>query len=469
MNNSKQIVIIGGGITGLSAAYYLQKQLVEKQLPYKVKLVEASSHLGGKIRTLHRDGFTIEQGADSMLIRKQPAMKLVQELHLEDQIVRNATGKSYILKGNKFHRMPKDTYMGIPKNARSIRASTLISPKGKLRALADLWKGKRKEETDESLAAFFRRRFGNELLHNQIETLLSGIHSGNIEEMSLTASYPQFRQLEQEYGSLMKGLNRTIPKATENKEKGPAPGAFFSFQNGLGTLVDRLAEEIGEENMMLQTAVDHIEKKEHGYHVLLSDGNVYQADAVIMATPHFTVPKIFSQYDFFQPFVEVPATSTANIVLAFDKVKIKKEIDGTGFLVNKHSDYRITACTWTHKKWPLTTPEGKVLMRCYVGRPDNEEIVEMSDHALTDIVLKDLHTAMKLKGDPSFSVVTRWRNGRPQYTVGHLDRLAEIRKQAKMQLPGVFLTGCSYDGQGIPDCIEQGERTAQKALHFVLR
>ncbi|WP_077297237.1 protoporphyrinogen oxidase [Virgibacillus pantothenticus] len=469
MNNPKQFVVIGGGITGLSATYYLQKEIAEKQLPYKVKLVEASNRLGGKIRTLQRDGFTIEQGADSMLIRKKPALKLVNELGLEDQIVRNATGKSYILKGNKFHRMPQDTFMGIPKSARSVLSSTLISPKGKMRALADLWKGKRNEETDESLAAFFRRRFGNELLHNQIETLLSGIHSGNIEEMSLKASYPQFLQLEKEYGSLIKGLKQTIPQAKQERTKEPAPGAFFSFRNGLCTLVDRLRETIGEENITLETAVDHIEKKEHGYHLLLSDGGVYKADAVIMATPHFTVPKMFSQYDIFKPFLDVPATSTANIVLAFDKVKIKKDIDGTGFLVGKNSNYHITACTWTHKKWPLTTPDGKVLLRCYVGRPGEEAIVEESDDALTNLVLKDLHKAMKLKGDPMFSVVTRWRNGRPQYTVGHLERLAEIRKQAATQIPGVFLTGCSYDGQGIPDCIEQGERTAQEALHFVLR
>lgn len=467
-NTNKQIVIIGGGITGLSTAYYLQKEITRNQLPFNIKLVEASNRLGGKIRTLQRDGFTIEQGADSMLIRKKPAVKLVKELGLENEIVRNATGKSYILANHKFHRIPKDTFMGVPKNIRSVLRSTLISPTGKIRALADLVKVKGKGDRDESLGSFFERRFGKELLTNQIETLLSGIHSGDIYNMSLQASYPNFYQLEQKYGSLIKGLSKTMPNTTKQIEKQSAPGMFFSFKNGLETLVHELKKTIDPEMVTLGTAVDHIEKKEHFYHLLLSNGDVYRADAIIVTSPSFTLPKLFSQYDFFKPFKEIPATSTANIVLAFDQVKIKKDIDGTGFLVRKNSGYQISACTWTHKKWPLTTPEGKVLLRCYVGRPGEESVVDLSDEDLTEVVLKDLRKAMKLKGDPAFSVVTRWRQGRPQYTVGHLERLSKIRKQAAGQVPGVFLTGSSYEGQGIPDCIEQGEKTAQETLQFLL-
>lgn len=462
----KNIVVVGGGITGLTAAYYLQKEIKEKKLPYEVKLVEASNRLGGKIKTMKQDGFTIEQGPDSLLARKQPAVKLVEELDLQDQVIRNATGQSYILVKNKLHKMPKGTFMGIPKNVRPLLSSSLISGKGKRRALIDLILPRGKGTGDQSLGAFFRRRFGNELLVNQIDPLLSGIHSGDIDEMSLKATYPVFYELEQEYGSVMKGLKKTKPKPAKKKENN-STGAFFSFENGLETLIDSLAEKLDKGTVTVNNPVDHVEKKDHGYHLLLSNGDVEKADAVIMATPHFTVPGMFSQYDFFKTLQDMPATSTANVVLAFDQSAIKKDIDGTGFLVSRSSNYRITACTWTHKKWPTTTPDGKILLRCYVGRPNDQSIVDTSDAELTEIVLKDLKKTMKITSDPEFSVITRWKNARPQYTVGHLERITAVRNQTRKSLPGMFLTGSSYDGVGIPDCIDQGEKAVTEVLEFL--
>ncbi|WP_100011421.1 protoporphyrinogen oxidase [Lentibacillus sediminis] len=465
MAEQKNILIAGGGITGLSAAYYLQKEIKRHQLPYQVKLVEASDRVGGKIKTLHREGFTIEQGPDSLLARKKPAMKLTEELGLQDKIIRNATGQSYMLVKNKLHKMPKGTYMGVPKKVRPLLSSKLISPKGKVRALADLVLPRGKQEEDQSLGSFFRRRFGNQLVVNQIEPLLSGIHSGDINEMSLEATYPVFHELEQTYGSVMKGLRKTIPDPPA--KKGQSTGAFFSFKGGLGTLINRLEEALEPGTIMLDTAVDHVEKKEHGYHVLFSNGEVYRADAVVMATPHFTLPKIFSQYDFFKAFQRVPATSTANVVLAFDESAIKKDIDGTGFLVSRSSNYRITACTWTHKKWPNTAPEGKALLRSYVGRPGDEAVVDLPDEELTKLVLDDLQKTMKLTAQPEFSVVTRWKDARPQYTVGHMRRLEAVRGDMLEQLPGVFATGSSFDGVGIPDCIEQGEKAVSDVLGYL--
>ncbi|GAQ19629.1 protoporphyrinogen oxidase [Oceanobacillus picturae] len=466
MGRTKSIVIVGGGITGLSAAYYLQKTMKEQGLSLNIKLVEASDRLGGKIKTMKRDGFTIEQGPDSLLARKAPAAKLVEELGLHDQVIRNATGQSYILLKNKLHKMPKGTFMGVPKEIGPLLNSHLLSGKGKFRAVGERFIPKGKQEGDQSLGEFFRRRFGNELLVNQIESLLSGIHSGDINQMSLKATYPNFYELEQKYGSVMKGLKKSMPKPAKNNQT-KASGAFFSFKNGLETMVHVLHDKLDEGTVKLKTAVDHIEKKEHGYHILLSDGDVFQADAIIMATPHFTVPKMFSQYDFFKPFQEVPSVSTANVVLAFDQSAIKRDIDGTGFLVTRNSDFRITACTWTHKKWPSTAPNGKILLRCYVGKPGDEEIVDLSDEEITDIVLRDLKKTMKIKAKPEFRVITRWKDGRPQYTVGHLERLAEIRNKAQEHIPGVYLAGCSYDGAGIPDCIEQGEKAVADVLDFL--
>ena len=461
----QKIVIVGGGITGLSAAYYLQKQIKENNLPYEVKLIEAGNRLGGKIKTMKRDGFTIEQGPDSFLARKQPAVRLAESLGLSDQLVRNGTGQSYILVKNKLHKMPAGAFMGVPTQVRPFMFSRIFSLKGKIRAGFDLVLPKGKEVSDQSLGGFFRRRFGNELVENLIEPLLSGIYAGDIDDMSLMATFPNFYNLEREHRSLVKGLQKTMPQRKKSKEK--KPGMFFSFKDGLGTLVEKLVQELDEETVKLRTGVDHVEKKEHVYHLLLSNGEVEKADAIIMATPHYSLPKMFSQYDFFKVFEDVPATSVANVAMAFEQSAIKKDIDGTGFVVSRNSDYRITACTWTHKKWPTTTPEGKVLIRCYVGRPNDQAVVDLSDEEIKEIVLKDLTKTMKITAEPDFSVITRWKNAMPQYTVGHKERIAEVRDEANVQLPGVFLTGSSFEGIGVPDCIEQGEKAVTEVLEFL--
>lgn len=464
----KKVVIVGGGITGLAAAYYLNQEIKEKQLPIEIKLVEASDKLGGKIETVQRDGFTIERGPDSFLARKKSALKLIQQLGLEHNLIRNATGQAYILVDQKLHAIPQGFFMGIPLRKRSLLTSSLFSTKGKLRALMDLRLPKGKQVADQELGTFFRRRFGNELVDNLIEPLLSGIYSGDLDKMSLMATFPNFYELEQEHGSLIKGLRKEMPQPSRKERKKKREGAFFALQNGFGSLVEELEKQLPEDMVMLERAVDHIEKKETHYHVLLSDGSVEVADAVIMTTPHQTLPKIFSQYDFFESLKDMPATSVANVALAFNEEDVKNSVDGTGYVVSrKTGDYRITACTWTNKKWPGTAPDGKVLLRSYVGRPDDQDVVNLPDEEIVRIVLHDLNKTIKIDGDPLFSVVTRFKNVMPQYTVGHVDRIDNIRKNIADQLHGVFIAGSSYEGVGVPDCIDQGIDAVEDVLNYL--
>ncbi|WLV25517.1 protoporphyrinogen oxidase [Aciduricibacillus chroicocephali] len=462
---NRKIAIIGGGITGLSAAYSLKKKIEEKGLPIDIALFEGSNRLGGKIETMHHGDFVIERGADSFLARKRPAVDLVKSLGLEEELVRNGTGQSYVLSGGKLHKIPKGSYRGIPTRLGPYFNSSLFSAKGKLRGSMDLVLPKSKHEGDQSLGAFFRHRFGDEFVERLIEPLLAGIYSGNIDEMSLMATFPQFHELEQRHGSLVKGLQATMPEINTKKQKNPKAkeGAFLSLRNGLGTMITALEKELGA-IIFKDESIDHIEKKENRFNLLLGSGEVFKADRVVIATEHEAVPKMLSQYDFLKVLNEIPSTSTANVALAFDKTAIRKDIDGTGFVVARKSKTRITACTWTHKKWPTTTPEGKALVRCYVGKPDDQEVVNLSDEELTEIVLKDLNKTMKIKKDPEFAVITRWREARPQYTVGHVERMNKIQAGLEANLPGVFLAGSSYAGVGIPDCIEQGEKAASNAL-----
>ncbi|WP_226576797.1 protoporphyrinogen oxidase [Halobacillus litoralis] len=466
MGEQKRVVVIGGGITGLTSAYYLQKEAREKGLPINVQLIEASDRLGGKIQSMKKDGFTIERGPDSFLARKESAGRLAHEVGLGDELVPNGTGQSYILVDGKLHKMPSGSFMGIPTRVRPFLFSNLFTPAGKARAAMDLIKSKKTVDGDQSLGLFFRRRLGNQVVENLIEPLLSGIYAGDIDQLSLQSTFPNFYDLEQEHGSLIKGLRKTRPikKPKKGEQK---PSMFRTLEHGLSSLVEAVEARLDPGSVHKGTRVNHIEKQSGRYHLLLNDGTVKEADAVIMAAPHFAVQRMLSQYDFLAPYKETNATSVANVAMAFDASAIKKDIDGTGFVVSRNSDFRITACTWTHKKWPHSTPEGKVLLRCYVGKPSDQEVVHLSDEEIQKIVLDDLNKTMDITAKPDFAVVTRWYDAMPQYKVGHKERLTKITQQMEEELPGVYLAGNSYRGIGLPDCIDQGEAAVQKVLHHL--
>ncbi len=362
----KKITIIGGGISGLTAAYYLDRKIKEDGLDYQLHLLEASNSLGGKIDTERREGFTIERGPDSFLIRKKSAERLAQHVGIGDKLVKNGTGKSYILVGDELHHMPQGSFMGIPTQVGPFMRSSLFSFSGKLRAGMDFVKPKGEPAEDQSLGKFFRRRLGDEVVENLIEPLLSGIYAGDMDDLSLMATFPNFYQLEQEYGSLIKGLQKTMPVAK------PSPGKkrsmFYSIEGGLQTLVEALEDALGDV-VSKQKAVEVVTKKDNGYQLKLQNGTELYSDTVLIATPYHAMKQILKSYDFVSELDDMKATSVANVALAFDQSAIKEDIDGTGFVVSRNSNYRITACTWTHKKWPATAaPAGKALLRCYVGR-----------------------------------------------------------------------------------------------------
>lgn len=467
--NTKRVVIVGGGMTGLSAAYHLQKQVKSKQLPIEITLVEGSNRLGGHVQTIKRDGFTIEKGPDSLLARKPIAMELAKELGILDQTRRNSTGQSFMLIQNRLHQMPKGAFMGVPKEIRPLMHSQSFTTTGKIRALMDIILPKRKSSEDESLGQFMRRRFGNQVVDNQIDPLLSGIHSGDIDQMSLQAIYPVFEKMEKDYGSVMKGLSKTMAKPAKKKRDANTPqGQFISFTDGLQTFVNALEAHLETVEVIRRNKVKHMEKKEGGYHLLLDSGKVLEAELVLVAVPHTQVPAMLSKHEPLKALYNIPATSTANVVLAFDAKQIKRDLDGTGFLVTRNSNYRITACTWTHRKWEGTAPEGKALLRCYLGKPDDQEVVNESDEALVDIVLKDLSKVMKIKGKPLFYEITRFIKARPQYHVGHLDLVGGVRNYVHEHLPNLELIGSSYDGTGLPDCMEHGKKAAERAVKALM-
>lgn len=469
--NKRKVAIIGGGITGLTAAYYLQKEARNQGLSLEVTLIEAAPCLGGKIQTVIKDGFVIEKGPDSFLERKTSAARLAKEVGMDNQLVNNTAGKSYVLAREKLYPMPGGSIMGIPTEIGPFIATGLFSPAGKLRAAADFVLPRSKEQGDQALGSFFRRRMGDEVVENLIEPLLSGIYAGDIDKLSLMSTFPQFYQVERKYRSLIIGMKLGTPPRQKQKNtdtgKPTKKGMFLTLKTGLHSLIDAVEASLEEGTVHKGTKVNKVVKENDTYKLLLNNNECMTADAVVMAVPHQKAQSIFSDYPFMDVFKEMSSTSVANVAIAFDESAIEKDIEGTGFVVSRNSDYTITACTWTHKKWPHTTPKGKVLLRCYVGRPGDEAVVDLSDDEIVNIILEDLNKTMNITHTPDFSVVTRWKSAMPQYTIGHKQRIERVNQELETNLPGVFLLGASYNGLGLPDCIDQGEDAVEKVLHYL--
>ncbi|WP_062236624.1 protoporphyrinogen oxidase [Fictibacillus sp. FJAT-27399] len=469
MPERKHVVIIGGGITGLTAAFYLQKEAKERNLPITYTLIEASDRLGGKIKTIHRDGFVIERGPDSYLGRKQSLTKLIEHAGLEEKLVSNETGQAYVMSGGKLHPIPEGAVMGVPTKVGPFIKTKLFSKAGKARAAMDLVLPRREgADQDISVGHFFRRRLGDQVVENLIEPLLSGIYAGDIDRLSLQSTFPQFQDVERKSRSLILGMKQNIPKASERpgtygKKK---KGQFLTLSSGLESLLERLEELLEPESIWKNKKVSGIDREETGrYRIELEDGTNTHGDSVILASPYSVAKQLLPEQIRVDEFHSTPSTSVATIAMAFPASALKNDINGTGFVISRKEPTTITACTWTHRKWPHTTPEGKVLLRCYVGRANNQEIVFESDEAILKAVLNDLDKIMDITSEPDFYYVSRWIQSMPQYEVNHKQLWQKLQDNLSAHYPGVYAAGASYEGVGLPDCVA----SAEKAVTHIIK
>ncbi|GED50850.1 protoporphyrinogen oxidase [Brevibacillus borstelensis] len=460
------VTIVGGGMTGLTAAYYLQKWTREQGLPVRFTLLEASDRTGGKVQTWKHEGFTIELGADSFLERKTSATELIKDVGLGDRLVNNNAGQAYILHKNGLYTIPEGAVMGVPTKLMPFAMTPLISPLGKLRAAVDLILPGAQTGEDESVGNFFRRRLGDEVIENVIEPLISGVYGGDIDKLSLLSTFPQYAQMEQKHRSLIMAMRNSRPKQSKQSEGQPkSKGMFVSLTSGLQSLADRLEELLPADSVRKSTAVKRLEKRQDGYSVELAHGEVFDTDAVILAIPHHLAREVVKEHVDIPPISGAKPTIMATVALAYPEQGVRIDKEGTGFVVPRKEKFTITACTWTQRKWPHTTPKGKALVRCYVGKPGAEEIVDRSDEEIVDVVVRDLQKVMQIDDHPEFYKVTRWNRGLP-YLVGHKQWLKGATAKMKEHLPGVWLTGGSYGGVGVPDCIDQAKQTVQELLEY---
>ncbi len=463
-DSRKKIVIIGGGITGLSTAYFLQESLKKKDLAVDCVLIEAEGRLGGKIRSERVDEFIIEGGPDSFITQKKWGVELCRRLDLTDSLVQtNPIDKSiFVLSKGKLQAFPEGFNLMVPSRMIPFMLTPLISPLGKLRMGMDLLIPKRQSSSDESIAAFVRRRLGEEAVQKFAQPILAGIFAGDAEKLSMQATFPQFSALEQKYGSLIKGMRQARGKAQGPTPSKPALSLFVTLREGLSSLPLKIREKLDEVEIISGQAVTAVARVDHRYAVDVGPSRLF-ADAVVMTTHAHRAAEWIVGWDprLSDLLKAIPYVSTATVSLGFKKADVPHALKGFGFVVPRQEACTIMASTWSSTKFPGRAPKDHVLIRTFLGGAGRGDLVEREDKDLVARVREDLRKILGIVPEPVVAKVFRWMKANPQYAVGHLDHVGKIEKQTEAHA-GLYLAGAAYRGVGIPDCIEQGMRTAEK-------
>ncbi len=468
------IAIIGGGIAGLSTAYYLQKQIEVKNLPIHYSLLEAGLRLGGKMLTEQVDGYTIEAGPDSFITQKPGALNLVADLGLEEQLVvsQDQNKGVYVYQGGRLKSLPDGVMLIVPTKIMPFALSPLFSPLGKMRMGFDLVLPARQDDGDETLADFIRRRLGTEALDRLAEPLMSGIHNAEAEHQSIMATFPRFRAIEKKHGSLIRGMlagmrSRPAPAHNANGNSARPRSVFMSMQKGISELAEGVADRLTGD-VRVNTPVSSISRTNEGFQLGLPNGEIMTVDQVVLATPSFIAADLLadSHPQLAEGLRGIRYVDTGTVSLAYRSQDFPSQLKGFGYVIARSDDRRINAVTWSSNKWPGRAPEDRVLMRVFFGGSRNPNVFHLDDDDLLDLVKKELSITMGLEAEPLLSRIYRWPQASPQYDVGHLDRLADLESLCPV---GLYLTGSAYKGVGIPDCITQGEKTAQQLVDSLIQ
>jgi protoporphyrinogen/coproporphyrinogen III oxidase len=461
----KKIVIVGGGITGLSTAYYLNKQLKQAGTAARIILVEASDKLGGKIRTVHRDGYIMESGADSVVARKTNMAPLLEELGLQDEIVYNETGKSYIFADGELKLIPQDAIFGIPMSIESLATSTLVSAEGKVEALKDLYTSNERFTKQDSIGHFLEAFLGKELVQKQIAPVLSGVYSGDLYELTIASTLPYLLDYKNEYGSIIQGLAANRAKFQSGGDK-----KFYSFKGGLSTIIDRMEERLASEiEFRKGTKVTRIDKLSESagsrlYRITLGDSETIDANYVVLSTLSEAAQSLLRDGELDKSFDQLRNNSLISIYIAFDVSDDQLPKDGTGFITADNSELRCDACTWTSRKWAHTSVSSQLLMRLFYKSSGSvyASMVNQPEEELLQLACQDVLRATGIDAEPLHWTVTKWDNTMPNYHILHPQLVGALEEGMEQLYPGILLAGCSYYGVGIPDCVANGEQTAAR-------
>ena len=531
------VTIVGGGLTGLTAAYYLGHAKPD----WNITLYEQAPRFGGKIQTQRVDDFVVELGPDSYLGRKTEMTDLIYDLGLGDTLVSNETGQAFVYDKGSIHPIPGGSIMGIPTEMMPFVKATLISWPGKLRAGLDYFKKPYQldKNGDVSIGHFFKYHLGQEMMDKLIEPLLAGIYGGDIYKISLLSTFPHFIQVEQKYGNMVKGMmaakmghskagvtkaakgavaegdvpragkgtmtdrqfesheaksnqahstgdnahrtsnatNSSLQQQTTKSQvdmasrKGTAAqsGMFRQLTGGLESVITAIVEAVPS-NVTLHTSalVSDIRYTDGKYALDIVKHNADQvtanANQVIICTPPATYSQWFKDDAGFDFLRSMEQSSCAIAIMAFDKSTFDGELKGSGLLITRNTDTPLTACTILNQKWPQTTPDDKIVLRVFIGKPGNDVVEHLNDEELSELAVKEIQRIMNFSAQPEWVRINRLIHCMPQYNVGHRAGIKAVREHVAEHYPNLHLIGTPFDGIGIPDGVKQAKELVQSIV-----
>ena len=474
-----KIVIVGGGIAGLSAAHYSSKRIPDAE----ITLIESSNRWGGKIttdRVTFDDGqFIIEGGPDTFLATKPWAVALCKELGLGERLhgTNPHQKNTYVLNRNRLLPLPDGLAMMIPTNVEAILKTRLVSWFSKARMGLDFLLPAKAVDGDESLGAFVSRRLGREAYENLIEPLMSGIYAGDGDALSLASTFPYLRDLELKYGSLARGA-LTMRKQSSGKSVPGSRSAFLTPTTGLAEIVEALVSYLQNNyvDLRLNTCVASIHSlvpspltldpsplSPHPWSLTLDTGEILEADSIILATPAYVSGTLLASVapSLASDLQSIPYASTATVSMAYRQSDLPRPLDGYGYVIPRREGRKALACTWTSTKFPHRAPEGYALIRVFVGRAGQD--IPWNENELLTLAREELQLTLGITVGPLLSRVFMWDRAMPQYNLGHPEILKRIDAEL-VRYPGLALAGNGYRGIGIPDCIHSGELAVDQIM-----
>ena len=458
----KRIAIIGGGISGLSAAYTIEEKR-QSGMPVEYVLFESSPRLGGVLVTDRVDGCLVEAGPDSFLTEKPWASDLCREIGLGNQLIgsNDSERKTYIVARGRLVVMPDGLMFMVPTKIMPTVFSPLFSLRTKMRMAAEWFHPPHKASEDETVAEMVERHYGSEMVDLLADPLLSGVYGGEASQLSVRAVLPRFADMESKHGSLGRAMLAARRKmgAAPNV---PARPLFTSLKDGMQQMTDALVARLDANALKTSSPVQSVIPQHNGW-TIYAGCKTDQFDAVIIATPTHAASAVLQAADenLSRELGEINYSSSVTVTLGYDE-KVRRSLPpGFGFLVPRSEGHRMLAATFVHNKFPHRAPENRAIVRCFLGGARDEQILQASEEEILEIVRRELRQIISLNAEPLFARVYKWQSAMAQYSVGHLERLQRV-EALRQKLPSLALAGNGYSGIGVPDCVRSGAEAASK-------
>ncbi len=464
----RRVIVIGAGITGLAAAQHLGELAAAREMALEVTIVERGDRAGGPLKTIRRDGFIMEAGADSILAEKPWASDLARRIGLGGELIptRAEFRRTLVVRAGRLVEIPEGFSLLAPARLGPVLKSPLFSPLGKLRIVLEPFIPARRDERDESLAAFVTRRLGREVLDRVAQPLAGGIYTADPSRLSVHATMPRFVEMERKFGSLVRGLRAA--ERTRAAQSAGTSGArwnlFVGLRSGMGTLAETLAARLAH-SIRYGAEASALTRVGAKWKVELADGAALEADAVICAAPAPATAHLIAPHD--QPLSErlrsIGYASAAVVNLTYRESDFPAPPRTFGFVVPIAERRKIIAGSFSSLKYEGRAPAGWIVARAFVGGVLQADMMQLADDQMIAAARDELRQLLGVAAAPSIAEVQRWPDAMPQYEVGHLDRVGQIERAAA-QFPALVLAGAAYRGVGIPDCVRSGEEAARATI-----